>query len=157
MPTRRFSSKPWPAPARTLSEADWPVLDNLQQWLGGQPWRNARGALAQDAQACLRALPATDLAGRRQSRGRHRFLSLGSVALAQRRGVQYRTVQRAPGRFHAANQQRLQTFPDNLLATATHDHKRGEDSRARLAVLSECAPWYAEQVQRWRRLARPAQ
>ena len=33
----------------------------------------------------------------------------------------------------------LPSFPDNLLATATHDHKRGEDTRARLAVLSERA------------------
>jgi len=24
----------------TLSEGDWPVLDNLEKWLGGQPWRN---------------------------------------------------------------------------------------------------------------------
>jgi len=57
--------------------------------------------------------------------------------------------------FHAVNRQRLQSFPDNLLATATHDHKRGEDSRARLAVLSECAPWFAEQVEHWRSLAAP--
>ena len=28
-------------------------------------------------------------------------------------------------------------FPDAMLATATHDHKRGEDVSARLAVLSE--------------------
>ena len=28
-----------------------------------------------------------------------------------------------------------------MLATATHDHKRGEDVRARLAVLSELAAW----------------
>ena len=32
------------------------------------------------------------------------------------------------------------TFPHAMLATATHDHKRGEDVRARLAVLSEQAP-----------------
>jgi (1->4)-alpha-D-glucan 1-alpha-D-glucosylmutase len=29
--------------------------------------------------------------------------------------------------------------PYSVLATATHDHKRGEDVRARLAVLSEYA------------------
>ena len=38
---------------------------------------------------------------------------------------------------HRANLQRLRDFPHTLLATATHDHKRGEDVRARLAVLSE--------------------
>jgi (1->4)-alpha-D-glucan 1-alpha-D-glucosylmutase len=51
--------------------------------------------------------------------------------------------------------QRLAEFPDNLLATATHDHKRGEDTRARLAVLSERSQWYVEQVGLWRALARP--
>jgi (1->4)-alpha-D-glucan 1-alpha-D-glucosylmutase len=57
--------------------------------------------------------------------------------------------------FHAACLKRVAAFPDNLLATATHDHKRGEDTRTRLAVLSECSGWYAEQVERWRQLALP--
>jgi (1->4)-alpha-D-glucan 1-alpha-D-glucosylmutase len=39
--------------------------------------------------------------------------------------------------FHAACSARLEAFPRALLATATHDHKRGEDVRARLAVISE--------------------
>jgi (1->4)-alpha-D-glucan 1-alpha-D-glucosylmutase len=57
--------------------------------------------------------------------------------------------------FHAVCAKRLAEFPDNLLATATHDHKRGEDTRARLAVLSERSAWYAEQVPLWRTLAEP--
>ncbi|MXP62178.1 malto-oligosyltrehalose synthase [Roseomonas sp. M0104] len=43
----------------------------------------------------------------------------------------------APEEFHAACIARGETYPDALLATATHDHKRGEDLRMRLAVLSE--------------------
>ena len=39
--------------------------------------------------------------------------------------------------FHARMQRRQETQPRGMLATATHDHKRGEDVRARLAVLSE--------------------
>ena len=38
--------------------------------------------------------------------------------------------------FHAAACRRQIDFPHAMLATATHDHKRGEDSRMRLAVLS---------------------
>ncbi|MBN3743595.1 malto-oligosyltrehalose synthase, partial [Burkholderia sp. Tr-20355] len=41
------------------------------------------------------------------------------------------------GAFHARNRRRARTGPHGLVATATHDHKRGEDARARLAVLSE--------------------
>ena len=54
--------------------------------------------------------------------------------------------------FHAFNMQRAKTFPNTMLATATHDHKRGEDVRARLAVLSETADDWAETVHRWTRL-----
>lgn len=43
----------------------------------------------------------------------------------------------SPDAFHAMNIARLARFPRGLLATATHDHKRGEDARARLAVISE--------------------
>ncbi|MFT8104056.1 malto-oligosyltrehalose synthase, partial [Salmonella enterica subsp. enterica serovar Virchow] len=41
----------------------------------------------------------------------------------------------------------------NLLTTATHEHKRGEDTRARIAVLSERADWFAGKVRYWRELA----
>jgi (1->4)-alpha-D-glucan 1-alpha-D-glucosylmutase len=45
----------------------------------------------------------------------------------------------APETFHAGCLRRRAEFPQAMLATATHDHKRGEDARARLAVLSEIA------------------
>jgi len=51
--------------------------------------------------------------------------------------------------FHRAMAHRATHFPRSLSATATHDHKRGEDTRARLAVLSEQpAPW-VEHLTRW--------
>ncbi|MGN6283141.1 malto-oligosyltrehalose synthase [Frateuria sp.] len=54
--------------------------------------------------------------------------------------------------FHALCAERARDYPHNLLATATHDHKRGEDARARLAVLSQAAvvPHWASTVERWR-------
>ena len=55
----------------------------------------------------------------------------------------------SPVAFHHANQARLENWPFALLATATHDHKRGEDARARLAVISECPELWAERVGRW--------
>jgi len=59
--------------------------------------------------------------------------------------------------FHDYCLARLQNTPHTLLSTATHDHKRGEDLRARLAVLSEQAHDWAETVRRWRRLNRSAE
>jgi (1->4)-alpha-D-glucan 1-alpha-D-glucosylmutase len=51
--------------------------------------------------------------------------------------------------FHASTRARQVDFPHALLATATHDHKRGEDVRARLAVLSECPLHWEEETARW--------
>lgn len=56
----------------------------------------------------------------------------------------------APDAFHARCAERLARYPDAMLATATHDHKRGEDTRARLAVLSEIADEWVETVEYWR-------
>jgi (1->4)-alpha-D-glucan 1-alpha-D-glucosylmutase len=41
-----------------------------------------------------------------------------------------------------------------MLATSTHDTKRGEDTRARLAVLSEMPEEWERQVQTWSRILR---
>jgi maltooligosyltrehalose synthase len=42
-----------------------------------------------------------------------------------------------------------------MLATATHDHKRGEDVRARLAVLSEIPEHWTQALERWLKLSAP--
>ncbi|MDB5394312.1 MAG: treY [Rhodospirillales bacterium] len=54
--------------------------------------------------------------------------------------------------FHRAAMRRAGTYPHAMLTTATHDHKRGEDSRARLAVLSEIADEWTGTVEKWRTL-----
>ncbi|RUT24906.1 malto-oligosyltrehalose synthase [Asaia sp. W19] len=43
----------------------------------------------------------------------------------------------SPLAFHMTNRERQANHPLALLTTATHDHKRGEDGRTRLMVLSE--------------------
>ena len=140
----------------TLNEGDWPVLDHLEKWLGGQPWRNRPVGRERKIlkHACVRFQQLTSPAAAKAVEDTAFYRS---AVLLSRNDVGFSTEQfSAPlADFHAASQQRLNTFPDNLLATATHDHKRGEDTRARLAVLSECAPWYAEQVEHWRSLAAP--
>jgi (1->4)-alpha-D-glucan 1-alpha-D-glucosylmutase len=56
--------------------------------------------------------------------------------------------------FHHDAAGRRETAPDAMLATATHDHKRGEDVRARLAVLSEIPAEWARALGRFARLNR---
>ncbi|EJZ58094.1 malto-oligosyltrehalose synthase [Pseudomonas fluorescens R124] len=141
---------------QTLGEGDWPVLDCVAAWLGGTPWRHKpRGRSRKILKhACVRFQQLTSPAAAKAVEDTALYRS---AVLLSRNDVGYNTEQfSAPvSDFHAVNQQRLAAFPDNLLATATHDHKRGEDTRARLAILSERSHWYAEQVELWRALARP--
>jgi (1->4)-alpha-D-glucan 1-alpha-D-glucosylmutase len=54
--------------------------------------------------------------------------------------------------FHCLNEERARDWPHAMLASATHDTKRGEDARARIDVLSEVPQAWAERVQRWTQL-----
>ncbi|WP_424949320.1 malto-oligosyltrehalose synthase [Deinococcus sp.] len=57
--------------------------------------------------------------------------------------------------FHAQARARANHWPHAMLATSTHDTKRGEDTRARLAVLSEMPQTWAAHLSIWSRLSRP--
>jgi (1->4)-alpha-D-glucan 1-alpha-D-glucosylmutase len=48
--------------------------------------------------------------------------------------------------FHAHARFRAHTYPRNLVATATHDHKRGEDTRMRMIALAEIPERWEETV-----------
>jgi (1->4)-alpha-D-glucan 1-alpha-D-glucosylmutase len=52
--------------------------------------------------------------------------------------------------WHAFAQRRQATWPASMSATSTHDTKRSEDVRARLAVLSEVPDEWVLAVQGWR-------
>ncbi len=56
--------------------------------------------------------------------------------------------------FHHLAQQRARQWPQAMVTTATHDTKRGEDARARLALLSEMPQEWRRRVSQWRRLNR---
>lgn len=78
-----------------------------------------------------------------------RLLSRNDVGFSPRRFAM------SPEEFHAGNQKRQQLFPSALNATATHDHKRGEDTRARLAALSEIPAVWETEVRGWFELNAP--
>jgi (1->4)-alpha-D-glucan 1-alpha-D-glucosylmutase len=56
--------------------------------------------------------------------------------------------------FHRENADRARRWPHGLLTSSTHDTKRSEDVRARIAVLSELPREWRAAVNRWARLNR---
>ena len=154
-----------------LSRADHLVLDRVNAWLGGsaEDIPAARpGALQQPAQNGMP--PSHAGSSRRTAQTLFSQLTAPVAAKAIEDTACYRygrllsrnEVGSDPGefalsvaQFHAANLERSQRFPHMLLATATHDHKRGEDVRARLAVLSEIAEDWGATLRAWSTLNAP--
>ncbi|HEV2622983.1 MAG TPA: malto-oligosyltrehalose synthase [Frateuria sp.] len=138
---------------RNVRIEDRELLAEVSAWLGGQsprglpPGRMRRAreramTIFQQATSPMAAKAVEDTACYRYGR----LLSRNEVGADPGR-----LALDIPG-FHALCAERAHDFPHNLLATATHDHKRGEDARARLAVLSQAgvvSAW-AGTVARWR-------
>ena len=57
--------------------------------------------------------------------------------------------------FHDGNRVRLERWPREMIATSTHDTKRGEDARARLNVLSEMPAQWRLAFSDWRTINAP--
>jgi len=79
----------------------------------------------------------------------NRLLSLNEV------GGEPRQFGVTPQQFHAWNQLRARSWPRTLLATATHDTKRGEDTRMRIDALSELPRQWAAALSSWTRRLEP--
>ena len=103
------------------------ALDQLDRWLGGEPGDKIAATRFQQLSAPVAAKAVEDTAFYRYGR----LLSRNDV------GFDAGRLGSSIADFHGVCADRLATFPDAMLATATHDHKRGEDLRARLAVISE--------------------
>ena len=61
----------------------------------------------------------------------------------------------SPAEFHLAADGRARSWPAAMTTLSTHDTKRGEDVRARLAVLAELPHRWAEAVRAWHAAAPP--
>jgi (1->4)-alpha-D-glucan 1-alpha-D-glucosylmutase len=59
-----------------------------------------------------------------------------------------------PSAFHTVIGRQQRFFPLSMLTTSTHDHKRGEDTRARINVLSELPQEWRRRARRWSNLNR---
>src|SRR6516162_5480364 len=56
--------------------------------------------------------------------------------------------------FHHLTQERARSWPRTMVTTGTHDTKRGEDARVRLALLSEMPRDWSNRLSQWLRLNR---
>lgn len=139
------------------------VLEQIDRWIGGSD-PNDEDALTRPGQA------AASYRERRMACALFAQLTAPLAAKAVEDTAFYRygrllsrsEVGAAPGEFslsveafHEANLERSRRFPHTLITTATHDHKRGEDMRARLAVLSEIANEWSATLRAWSTLNAP--
>lgn len=139
-----------------VAPVDRKAFEQLGRWLGGTPLRRTpagearrlqRAALTRFQQLTppVAAKAVEDTAGYRYGR----LLSRNEV------GADAAEFSLPSARFHEGCRVRLARHPDGMIATATHDHKRGEDVRMRLAVLSEVPERWTEAYQAWRSLNAP--
>jgi malto-oligosyltrehalose synthase len=132
--------------AASCLPGDREVLEALGAWLSGRRvdppldrLQNVALARFQQLSAPLSAKAVEDTAFYRYGR----LLSRNDV------GFDPRVFALSTVDFHSRMSARATALPNAMLATATHDHKRGEDVRARLAVLSEMPRDWARAVARW--------
>lgn len=61
----------------------------------------------------------------------------------------------SPAEFHQRAAARAREWPATMVTLSTHDTKRGEDVRARITVLSQCAERWVQRVRRWNAVCVP--
>ncbi|AXF12191.1 malto-oligosyltrehalose synthase [Paraburkholderia graminis] len=154
----------------TLSRADHGVLERVDAWLGGGVDDTQSARHSQPQQGPNGAPPNHAGSARRTAQTLFSQLTAPVAAKAVEDTACYRygrllsrcEVGADPGefalsveQFHAGNVERSQRLPHAMLTTATHDHKRGEDVRARLAVLSEIPHEWTATLRAWSTLNAP--
>ena len=142
--------------ARTLHASDHPALEMIRDWLGGD-------VLAATTEAPQRALQLRAMARFQQltppltakSVEDTAFYRYGRLLSRNEVGSHPDQLSLSVHDFHQLGVDRAQHAPASMLATGTHDHKRGEDARMRLAALSEIAEEWHTLLMHWRTLNAP--
>src|SRR5690606_12677684 len=120
------------AGARTeLSNNDWPVLDQIDHWLGGEPlYASPPGPKRRFQQRLLARFH--QLTSPVAAKAVEDTACYRSAILLSRNDVGFdpQRFSASVDWFHRQSIEQAQRFPLGLLTTATHDHKRGEDARA---------------------------
>jgi len=121
------------------------VVDAILAWLAGEESGDAAEAVrrVQQLSAPIAAKSVEDTAFYRSGR----LLSRNDV------GFDATILGIGVDAFHELMTQRARDVPHAMLTTATHDHKRGEDVRARLAALSVMPDAWRTRVEAWDQLS----
>jgi (1->4)-alpha-D-glucan 1-alpha-D-glucosylmutase len=141
---------------QNVDRTEGPLLDVVARWLGGDAPREAASPrvrnLHQRAITRFQQLTPPLAAKSVEDTAFYRYGRL----------LSRNEVGSDPGRFslsvqdfHAVCVDRAQQFPNSMLATATHDHKRGEDTRARIAAISELPDEWEQAVRGWMEMNTP--
>lgn len=143
--------------ARTSVErTEVPLLDVLARWLGGDMPADAANPRVRDLhqRAITRFQQLTPPLAAKSVEDTA-FYRYGRLLSRNEVGSDPGRFSLSVADFHAAGAGRATSFPNAMLTTATHDHKRGEDVRMRLAALSEMPGEWAAAVRDWMRLNAP--
>lgn len=141
------------AAAATLHAADHASLHVVEGWLGGDLLSDGRDQLrrALQLQAMVRFQQLTPPLTAKSVEDTA-FYRYGRLLSRNEVGADPAQLSLSVQQFHHLAKLRAVHAPHSLLATATHDHKRGEDARMRLAVLSEIGEQWHTLLQHWRQL-----
>lgn len=137
---------------RTVRASERPLIECLDAWLGGEAPRTLPPAERRERLSAAVRFQQLSAPVAAKSVEDTAFYRYGRLISRNEVGSDPARFALTPSAFHATARARAKQFPQALLATATHDHKRGEDARVRLAVLSEIPDEWAATLARWQRL-----
>lgn len=144
---RKLMEKVLALALKGASPAEQVMLGNLDRWLGSEaPRKTPRGPLRTARLEAIRRFQQLSAPTAAKSVEDTLFYRLAPQLSRNDVGSTPGHFSLAAADFHKAASRRP---PQAMLTTATHDHKRGEDSRARLAVLSEIPQEWAAVVRPW--------
>jgi (1->4)-alpha-D-glucan 1-alpha-D-glucosylmutase len=140
---------------RTVRATDRQLLELVVGWLSGNGLNALPpGTRRQEWQRAMVRFQQLSSPTAAKSTEDTAFYRYGRLLSRNEVGTEPAQFASTPTAWHATARAR-QKFSRALLSMATHDHKRGEDARARLAVLSEVPGEWAAMLSRWMRLNAP--
>jgi (1->4)-alpha-D-glucan 1-alpha-D-glucosylmutase len=149
---RRFLLRAVAGAKATCLPSDAWLIDVLAKWLLGEQITPQTAVIQGVALTKFQQLTAPLCAKAVEDTAFYRY---GRLISRNDVGFDARRFSLSVAEFHDRMHHRAAALPHSMLATATHDHKRGEDVRARLAVLSELPADWISAVDRWIQLSSP--